>query len=83
MTRTPRRAFLASSGAALLALALPQLAMAQTATAKNRALFSGDRQRPGALDHWSSTTCRTCARRRRASRWRSSLCAPTGPASSC
>ena len=39
MSRTPRRAFLVSSGAALLALALPQLAMAQTATAKNRALF--------------------------------------------
>ncbi len=39
MTRTPRRAFLVSSGAALLAIALPQLAMAQAATPKNRALF--------------------------------------------
>jgi uncharacterized protein len=39
MTRTPRRAFLVSSGAALLALALPRLAMAQAAAAKNRALF--------------------------------------------
>jgi intracellular sulfur oxidation DsrE/DsrF family protein len=39
MSRTPRRAFLVSSGTALLALGLPQLAMAQTATAKNRALF--------------------------------------------
>ena len=39
MSRIPRRAFLVSSGAALLALALPPLAMAQTATTKNRALF--------------------------------------------
>ena len=40
MTRSPRRDFLVSSGAALLALALPQLALAQSApTAKNRALF--------------------------------------------
>jgi len=39
MSRVPRRAFLVSSGAALLALALPPLAMAQTATTKNRALF--------------------------------------------
>ena len=40
MTRTPRRAFLVTSGASLLALALPQLVMAQTAAPKNRALFS-------------------------------------------
>ena len=40
MTRTPRRDFLVSSGATLLAIALPQLAMAQAATPKNRALFS-------------------------------------------
>ena len=41
MTRSPRRDFLVSSGAALLALALPQLALAQAAApgAKNRALF--------------------------------------------
>ena len=40
MTRSPRRDFLVSSGSALLALALPQLALAQAApTAKNRALF--------------------------------------------
>ena len=39
MTRTPRRDFLVSSGALLLGLALPQLALAQAATAKNRALF--------------------------------------------
>jgi len=41
MTRSPRRDFLLSSGAALLALALPQLALAQAAApgAKNRALF--------------------------------------------
>ena len=39
MSRTPRRLFLVSSSAALLALALPQLAVAQSATAKNRALF--------------------------------------------
>jgi intracellular sulfur oxidation DsrE/DsrF family protein len=39
MSRIPRRAFLASSGAALLALALPPLAMARTATTRNRALF--------------------------------------------
>jgi len=39
MSRTPRRLFLVSSGAALLALALPQLGLAQSATAKNRALF--------------------------------------------
>jgi intracellular sulfur oxidation DsrE/DsrF family protein len=39
MIRTPRRDFLAASGAALLVLALPQLALAQTATAPNRALF--------------------------------------------
>ena len=38
MTRIPRRDFLVSSGAALLALALPPLALAQ-AQAKNRALF--------------------------------------------
>jgi len=31
MTRSPRRDFLVSSGAALLALALPQLALAQAA----------------------------------------------------
>ena len=40
MTRTPRRAFLVTSGATLLAIALPQLAMAQAAAPKNRALFS-------------------------------------------
>ena len=40
MTRSPRRDFLVSSGAVLLALALPRLALAQAApTAKNRALF--------------------------------------------
>ena len=39
MSRTRRRAFLVSASAALLALALPQLAGAQSATAKNRALF--------------------------------------------
>ena len=41
MTGSPRRDFLVSSGAALLALALPQLALAQSAPpgAKNRALF--------------------------------------------
>src|SRR5678815_1841612 len=39
MTRTPRRAFLVTSGASLLALALPQLVMAQTTAPKNRALF--------------------------------------------
>ena len=39
MIRTPRRDFLVASGAALLVLALPQLALAQTATATNRALF--------------------------------------------
>ena len=39
MTRTPRRDFLVSSGAVLLGLALPQLALAQAAPAKNRALF--------------------------------------------
>ncbi|MCE9657096.1 MAG: DsrE family protein [Burkholderiales bacterium] len=39
MTRTPRRDFLVLSGAALLGLALPQLALAQAAPAKNRALF--------------------------------------------
>ena len=40
MTRTPRRAFLVTSGATLLAIALPRLAMAQAAAPKNRALFS-------------------------------------------
>ena len=41
MTRAARRDFLVSSGAALLALALPQLALAQATTPvpKNRALF--------------------------------------------
>ena len=41
MTHSPRRDFLVASGAALLALALPQLGLAQgaTPTAKNRALF--------------------------------------------
>lgn len=42
MTRSARRDFLAASGAALLSLALPQLAFAQAApapAAKNRALF--------------------------------------------
>ena len=39
MSRTPRRLFLVSSSAALLALALPQLVVAQSAMAKNRALF--------------------------------------------
>jgi uncharacterized protein len=39
MNRTPRRDFLVLSGAALLGLALPQLALAQAAPAKNRALF--------------------------------------------
>jgi len=45
MSRTPRRLFLVSSGAALLALALPQLGLAQSATAKNRASagFGGSR----------------------------------------
>ena len=39
MSRTPRRLFLVSASAALLALALPQLVVAQSAMAKNRALF--------------------------------------------
>jgi uncharacterized protein len=39
MTRTPRRALLVTSGAALLAIALPQLALAQATPTKNRALF--------------------------------------------
>ena len=39
MTPSPRRHFLAASGAALLVLALPQLALAQAATTPNRALF--------------------------------------------
>jgi intracellular sulfur oxidation DsrE/DsrF family protein len=39
VSRTPRRLFLVSSSAALLALALPQLVVAQSAMAKNRALF--------------------------------------------
>jgi intracellular sulfur oxidation DsrE/DsrF family protein len=39
VSRTPRRLFLVSASAALLALALPQLVVAQSAMAKNRALF--------------------------------------------
>ena len=39
MNRTPRRDFLVLSGAALLGLALPRIAIAQAAAAKNRALF--------------------------------------------
>jgi uncharacterized protein len=39
MIRTPRRAFLVTSGAPLLAIALPQLALAQATPTKNRALF--------------------------------------------
>jgi len=39
VSHTRRRAFLVSASAALLALALPQLVVAQSAMAKNRALF--------------------------------------------
>jgi uncharacterized protein len=39
MTRTPRRSFLLLSGAALIAAVAPPLALAQSAPAKNRALF--------------------------------------------